>query len=208
MIAALFVQTGGAYWNLPGVDPWDEQRDARRYAGPHPVVAHPPCSRFCRLAYLVEARWGHRVGDDGGCFSSALASVRSWGGVLEHPAESLAWRMYGLLEPSRAGGWSRSLLRPSEWVCQVAQSAYGHRARKLTWLLYVGANPPPELDWSQPEGDAVVGHMTYRGDGTAFTTNGKQRLWKREASATPAAFRDVLLALAERSQAATAKGAA
>ena len=46
MIAALYVQRGGVYFDLAGVDPWDEQRDARRYAGPWPVVAHPPCARW------------------------------------------------------------------------------------------------------------------------------------------------------------------
>ena len=44
MVAALYVQRGGAYFGLPDVDPWDEERDARLYPGPHPVVAHPPCS--------------------------------------------------------------------------------------------------------------------------------------------------------------------
>ena len=39
MIAALFVERGGVYWNQPGVDPWDEERDARLYAGPWPVIA-------------------------------------------------------------------------------------------------------------------------------------------------------------------------
>ncbi len=33
-VAALYVQRGGVYWDLPDVDPWDEERDARRYAGP------------------------------------------------------------------------------------------------------------------------------------------------------------------------------
>jgi hypothetical protein len=42
MIAALYVQKNGAYYALDGVDPWDEERDARRYAGPWPAVAHPP----------------------------------------------------------------------------------------------------------------------------------------------------------------------
>ena len=45
MIAALFVATDGCYFGLDGVDPWDIHRDARRYTGPHPVVAHPPCFR-------------------------------------------------------------------------------------------------------------------------------------------------------------------
>lgn len=47
-VAALFVETGGVYFGLPDVDPWDEARDARKYAGPWPVVAHPPCERWGR----------------------------------------------------------------------------------------------------------------------------------------------------------------
>lgn len=47
-IAALFVATGGCYFGLPGIDPWDKARDARLYAGPWPVVAHPPCERWGR----------------------------------------------------------------------------------------------------------------------------------------------------------------
>ena len=27
MIAALFIERGGPYWDLPGVDPWDKERD-------------------------------------------------------------------------------------------------------------------------------------------------------------------------------------
>ncbi len=121
MIAALFVATGGAYFGLPDVDPWDVNRDARKYAGPHPVVAHPPCARWCRLAKFVEATLGTPVGADGGTFASALASVRAWGGVLEHPAFSLAWSAHDLLEPG-AFGWTREAYGPG-WVCEVSQAA-------------------------------------------------------------------------------------
>ena len=38
-VAALFVAKDGPYFGLEGVDPWDGARDARLYAGPHPVVA-------------------------------------------------------------------------------------------------------------------------------------------------------------------------
>jgi hypothetical protein len=47
-IAALYVDPNGAYVNLPGVEVWDEARDARTYAGPWPVVAHPPCNKWER----------------------------------------------------------------------------------------------------------------------------------------------------------------
>ena len=103
MIAAIFVETGGAYFGLEGVDPWDVKRDAMEYDGPHPVVAHPPCARWCRLAGLVEARWGHKRGEDGGMFAHALDCVRRFGGVLEHPAYSDAWARYGLPKPPSGG---------------------------------------------------------------------------------------------------------
>ncbi|WP_215412864.1 hypothetical protein, partial [Escherichia coli] len=88
---------------LPNVDPWDEARDARTYAGPHRVVAHPPCQLWVNFAALNFKRYGgehNRPGNDGGCFAAALASVRRWGGVLEHPASSKAWAAHGLTAPA------------------------------------------------------------------------------------------------------------
>ena len=110
-IAALYVQKDGVYFGLPGVDPWDESRDARRYFGPHPVVAHPPCQRWSVLAHVNEVRWGARVGEDGGCFEHALAAVLVAlkvelapalallvAGALCAPAYLLGWRLGGRLE--------------------------------------------------------------------------------------------------------------
>lgn len=42
MIAALYVEKDGCYFGIDGVDTWDEERDARMYPGPHPIIAHPP----------------------------------------------------------------------------------------------------------------------------------------------------------------------
>jgi hypothetical protein len=194
-VAALFVATNGAYFGLPGVDPWDERRDARLYAGPHPVVAHPPCSTWCQLAHVNQKRYGHRVGNDGGCFASALASVRAFGGVLEHPAESYAWSSFGLLRP-QPGVWSRSLLDRG-WVTEVQQGAYGHRARKRTWLYAVTA-ALPAMDWSTPAPKATVSFLTNHGGG------GLPRLSKREAKATPPSFRDALIGIARSCRATEA----
>ena len=82
-VAALFVATGGIYFNRPDVEPWDVTRDARAYDGPWPVVAHPPCERYGRYWSGGPSAKVRRIkGDDDGCFASALASVRKWGG---HP---------------------------------------------------------------------------------------------------------------------------
>ena len=175
MIAALYVQTGGVYYGLDDVDPWDETRDARLYSGPWPVVAHPPCTRWSVLGTCR----GYYDGEDGGCFDAALAAVRTFGGVLEHPARTLAWKRFGLAKPAGAG-WTRSLWDDA-WTCLVDQSHYGHRARKPTWLYYVGDDPPP-LRWGRGQGRITI-HNSHHGDGT-------------DRSGTPEPFRDVLLAMA------------
>jgi hypothetical protein len=190
MVAALFVAKGGSYYDLPGVDPWDVERDARRYQGPYPVVAHPPCQLWVNFAALNFKRYGgehNRPGNDGGCFASALASVMRRGGVLEHPAGSKAWDVHGLGRP-QGFGWYRA--EDNGWSCEVWQSAYGHKARKRTWLYYVPKNfvAPPELDWSRAPGVAQVGWFDRI----------KPTLSKREAMATPPAFRDMLIDLARR----------
>lgn len=185
MIAALFVATDGCYFNLPDVDPWDVRRDARLYNGLHSVVAHPPCQLWVNFAALNFKRYGgehNRPGNDGGCFASALASVRRCGGVLEHPASSNAWPAFNLAPPV-PGRWLRV---GDAWTCEVWQSAYGHKARKRTWLYYCGDTAPPAMNWARPTGTHQVG----------WFDRVKPTLNKREASATPPAFRDALLSLA------------
>jgi len=192
-VAALFVQADGCYAMLPDVDAWPEARDARGYAGPLPVVAHPPCQLWGAMATVNYARWGgehNRPGNDRGCFASALASVRRFGGVLEHPAKSRAWAAHQLARPT-AIGWQRTL--DGGWTCEVWQSAYGHRANKATWLYYCGARPPFELRWDRPKGTHQIGFHDQRGKAA-----NKPTLGRREASATPPAFRDALLLLARQ----------
>jgi len=201
MIAALYVQTGGCYFGLPDVDPWNEARDARLYAGPHAVVAHPPCTRWCRLAGLVEARWGHQRGDDGGCFAAALTALRKWGGVLEHPAYSAAWPAHDLPTPDRHGGWSRD--SHGGWSAQVEQGRYGHPAKKATWLYAVGAELP-DLRWGFNPDHRSQALVSWCGN-TTRSNERRPRLRSKEASATPAPFRDVLIAMA-RSVAGGARG--
>ena len=109
-VAALYVATDGCYFGLDGVDPWDETRDAREYAGPHPVVAHPPCARWGRYwfggpTWVAKGNPPKKLGDDEGCFAAAIEAVRKWGGVIEHPADTYAWKHFGIPRPDKLGGW-------------------------------------------------------------------------------------------------------
>ena len=207
MIAALYVATGGVYFGLEGVDPWPESRDARLYAGPWPVVAHPPCSRWCRLAGLVEKRWGYKKGDDGGTFAAALAAVRTFGGVLEHPAYSDAFAHFGLPKPTDKGGWQRGLC--GGWSCHVEQWHYGHAAKKATWLYAFGASSLPSLRWGATPDTAETAFVTDGGGrvkrGRALVSwcgnrtkagDKRKRLSGRAACASPPEFRDLLLDIA------------
>jgi hypothetical protein len=192
MIAALYVEANGAYAGLSDIDIWSIDRDARRYPGSSPVVAHPPCDRWCQMAPVNQARYGHRVGDDGGCFAAALAAVRRWGGVLEHPSVSLAWPAHDLPKPPSAGGWVRAFC--GGWVAHVEQRHYGHRARKATWLYAFGVELP-DLKWGKgPPPEAWISADRPRAE---LAAAGIGQLSKREAKATPVAFRDLLLSIAK-----------
>ncbi len=194
-VAALFVDPTGIYPELVEWW-WDADRDARRYSGYRPVVAHPPCQLWVNFAALNFKRYGgehNRPGNDGGMFASALASVRRWGGVLEHPASSNAWKAHGLTRPE-SGGWLRTGL--IEWVCEVWQSAYGHPARKRTWLFYCGRSAPAELRWDRPTGTHQVGWFDRI----------KPTLSKKDASRTPEAFALALIEIAAASPCASDGG--
>lgn len=197
MIAALFVEAGGCYSGLDDVDPWDITRDARRYAGEDPVVAHPPCERWGRFSEGSPLKRGYVTGDDDGCFAAALVAVRRCGGVLEHPAYSKAWKEFGLLPPVRNGGWAR---RGDEWTCEVEQGHYGHGARKATWLLFVSPTEPPPLIWGRSPQRLPAKRLTERGYESARRAGAVANMSHKQRQRTPHEFRDLLIALATLSR--------
>jgi hypothetical protein len=198
-VAALYVQTDGVYYGLPDVDPWDEARDARTYVGPHPVVAHPPCQRWGRYwSGGPSAKVRRRKGDDGGCFIAALATVRRFGGVLEHPEASHAWAAHGLYKPPKAGGWVYAD-GFGGWTCCVEQGHYGHSARKATWLYACGIELP-SLTWGPARDksrcDEGFHSSAERRAARAAGRAPVERLSALQLAATPPAFRDLLLSMA------------
>lgn len=225
-IAALYVATGGVYFGLDGVDPWDEARDARLYDGPWPVVAHPPCQRWGRYwSGGPSAKVRREKGDDGGCFAAALAAVRRFGGVLEHPAASHAWRAFDLVAPPHTGGWVAADWRGG-WTCHVEQGHYGHLARKATWIYACGVRELPSLKWGPSAAKARIDDGSHSAEerrlfmrpppGMSAEMRAKRCRWLERYAAetgkelcvperlsrverlrTPVPFRDLLISIAQ-----------
>lgn len=172
-VSVLFARADSVYKSLLGCDVWDIDRDARGYAGPSPVVAHPPCRAWGKLAHCSNPRDGER---DLALF--ALECVRRYGGVLEHPLGSALWPQYFLPRFGQVdlyGGWT--------W--EVDQFAYGHLAHKMTRLYVVG----PQSVWlPSPPDDARAGLPAL----PRYISN----LTPKQREATPIEFAAALVGLA------------
>lgn len=165
MIAALYIDPRGPYPRMADVDCWDELRDARNYAGPYAVVAHPPCGPWGNLRHL-----SHGAARD--CAPIALKQVRAHGGVLEHPAGSNLWRAEHLPMPGELadefGGFT----------VEVEQVSWGHPARKRTWLYCVGI--PREL---------VLSTIRTGGTPTHWVSGGRNHARKGSGGFIPAGIK-------------------
>lgn len=149
-VAVLFARADSHYKTLPKCDVWDAERDARRWPGGAPVVAHPPCRAWGNLRHFAKPR-----PDEKDLARWAVQRVREFGGVLEHPARSTLWADQGLPLPGQGkdafGGWTFPVL----------QLWWGHRAEKATWLYIVGCEPTaiPSFQLRIEPATCVVEHM-------------------------------------------------
>ncbi len=177
MIAALYVQSGGVYFGVPDVDPWDVERNAKLYDGQHPVVAHPPCGPWSRLRFMCTKQ-------DPSCGPRAVEQVRAFGGVLEHPADSLLFRECAMPFPGEL---------PDAWgghTVRIDQVSWGNACVKPTWLYFVGVRR-----------ELVAAGLRTGGTATHRVTSGPRGSQLPTAHATlrsrtPLALRDWLLSLA------------
>lgn len=185
-VAALYIDPAGHYPKLDGVECWDESRDARKYDGPHPVVAHPPCAPWSKMRWLSSQANRDAARS---CAPRALKQVRAFGGVLEHPEHSTLWSSLGLPLPVQS-----SMHGPDKFGGEsyyIEQVAWGHACRKPTWL-YVVRVPH----------DVVVRGIRHGGVPTHCVTRGpSQEPRLRVAHATmrsrsPKAFAEWLVSLA------------
>ena len=145
-VAVLFARADSTYKALPDVEVFDMERDARTYDGPWPVVAHPPCRAWGRLRTFANPR-----PDERNLARLAVALVREFGGVLEHPASSTLWPAQKLPDPGQRDGYGG-------WTLPIVQQWWGHKAEKKTLLYIVGCEPAcvPPLPYVMGEAEYVV----------------------------------------------------
>jgi len=154
-VAVLFARADSTYKTMPGCDVWDAERDARRWQGGAPVVAHPPCRAWGRLRAMAKPRH-----DEKALALFAVDQVRRFGGVLEHPAHSTLWPAAGLPLPGERDAFGG-------WTLPIQQLWWGHRAQKDTWLYIVGCEPRdlPAMPMVLGEASHVIAQRRTLSDG-------------------------------------------
>lgn len=119
-------------------------------------MAHPPCRAWGRLRHFAKPR-----DDEKDLARFAVAQVRKWGGVLEHPESSQLWKDQCLPPPGQKDEFGG-------WTLPVHQYWWGHRAQKKTWLYVVGCEPRdlPPMPLRLGISDCVIRLDKRRPDGT------------------------------------------
>lgn len=110
-VACLWVQERSVYETFENTECWGRCANANLYAGPYPIIAHPPCGPWGNYRNKSHESIDHGI--------KAMELVHRWGGVVEHPLSSPLFEIYG------RGGW----------VQKIDQADFGHQAKKTT-LLY------------------------------------------------------------------------
>mgnify|MGYP003441968476 CR=1 FL=1 len=184
-VAVLFARADSIYKTMEGVDVWDMDRDARKYRGLCPVVAHPPCRAWGQLRMMAKPR-----PDEKQLALYAVNQVRMNGGVLEHPAGSTLWPVAGLPEPGERDAWGGfTIIVPQFW--------WGHLANKATRLYICGCEPR-----DLPPVPFVLGEAprTMAGTRKELVAAGLQKpeLLKKDREKTPSALAAWLVDLARK----------
>lgn len=178
-IAVLFVRRDSAYKNNPSLDVYDADRDALTFTGSNPVIAHPPCRSWGKLAHMAKPRQGEKE-----LALWAVDRVRANGGVLEHPKGSRLWGAAGLPLGDAIDSYGGFTL-------EIDQYDFGHVAPKKTLLYIVGITreqlpPMPPKNTAKPE-RSIAGNIA-----------GTKRCTQYQREYTPPALIEFLTAICER----------
>ena len=181
-VAVLFARANSIYKSMANTDVWDIERDARKWGGGSPIVAHPPCRAWGRLSHMAKPRY-----DEKALATWSIDKIRQYGGVLEHPASSKLWLEYMLPEPNQIDEFGGYTLVVSQWW-------WGHKALKNTRLYICGVKPAdlPVIPYLMGTPDFVIA-SSIRGGKSA----GKHWCSMAEREMTPPLFAQWLVDVAK-----------
>lgn len=172
MISVLFATKNSVYKTIPGLDVWDEDRNALNWPGKNRGIFHPPCRKWSRwLRHFSTAPESEKH-----LAIWAVHQVRKWGGVLEHPACSTLFDHMTLPRPGRRDEYGLT-------IC-VEQFWFGHKCRKASWLYICGVESIPPIP-------LVLGEAPVQWDpkpNQKAKHPDMQRLSNHDRQATPLAF--------------------
>jgi len=178
LISVLFAARNSIYKTIPGLDVWDEDRDALKWPGGNPGIFHPPCRLFCAMKHLSTAPIAEKH-----LAYWSIKQVREWGGILEHPAHSTLWEEKNLPKPGKKDihGFTFS----------VDQFWFGHPGIKRTWLYICGIQPK-----DLPDYPIRIGHSknVFAGGSRKYIPGSRHSGIR---SATPIAFANWLVSVAQ-----------
>jgi len=163
MISILCAQKNSIYKTIPGLDVWDELRDAYFFTGSNPVITHAPCAQWSRMkAFSKENK------DEKELAYFCLNKIIRNGGIFEHPAGSSFFKEAGITKN----------------IYSVDQSWWGFPARKRTYLFFHKCKP-----LSVPIMHTIVTHVV----GTSKKRIGVERIKQSDRSTTYLSFANFLI---------------
>lgn len=130
-VAALFIDRHSAYKLIPGVDCWDARRDATRWPGGVPFVAHPNCRTWATLSRFSTADRNELA-----LALICLAWALTGPAIIEHPRASRLWR------------WTKRF--PRFQHLDVLGAEWGGKTPKPTRLALAGVTPRALLSPPHP----------------------------------------------------------
>ncbi|MGZ4063935.1 MAG: hypothetical protein ACXVP0_13255 [Bacteroidia bacterium] len=133
-IQVLFCNEKSLYKTLRGrnrvhlCDVYDKKRNALTCEIKGAAIYHPPCRLWSRLRAFSTADENEKY-----LAVWSVNKVRSYGGILEHPAQSSLWACMKLPAVGQSDEFG--------FTIEVDQFHFGHKYRKRTWLYICGASP-------------------------------------------------------------------
>jgi len=129
MITVLCANKNSIYKQIPGIDVWDQVRDAYYFYGSNPVITHAPCAQWSRMKAFAN----YDTDAKELAFFCLKHVVRN-GGIFEHPAGSSFFKEAGI----------------EKNVYSVDQSWWGFPASKKTYLFFSKCKPAPMPIFTPP----------------------------------------------------------